>query len=153
MGMFTGIDISASALAAERLRLETISNNVANAHSLSEDGERLRPYRPRTPVFYTGDPASTGSGQLGVRFAGVLYSDKFIARDSADPEHDPNAVRAEDVQRNPALADYVGKDLYPDINLAGEMADMISASRAYEANVTAMQLTRTMLQTTLQVMA
>ncbi|HOX05754.1 MAG TPA: flagellar basal body rod C-terminal domain-containing protein [Planctomycetota bacterium] len=152
MGMFTGIDISASALVAERLRLETITNNVANAESLSEDGARLRPYRRRTPVFYTGDPAGTGSAQLGVRFAGVLQSEKFIPRDSPDPENDPNAVRAEDVQRNPALAPYIGKNLFPDINMATEMADMISASRAYEANVTAMQLSRTMIQSTLQVM-
>jgi len=153
MGIFTGLDISASGLVAERLRLETITNNVANAESLSEDGTRLHPYRRRTPVFYTGAPGMTGSEGLGVRFAGVLYSEKFIPRDSPDPEHDPNAVRAEDARRNPALADFVGKNLYPDINVAGEMADMISASRAYEANVTAMQLTRTMLQSTLQVMA
>jgi flagellar basal-body rod protein FlgC len=152
MGMFTGIDISASALVAERLRLETITNNVANAQSLSEDGVRLRPYRRRTPVFYTGAPGMTGSEQLGVRFSGVLYSEKFIPRDSPDPEHDPNAVRAEDVQRNPALASYVGKNLFPDINMATEMADMISASRAYEANITAMQLSRAMIQSTLQVM-
>jgi flagellar basal-body rod protein FlgC len=153
MGMFTGIDISASALVAERLRLETVTNNVANAESLSENGVRLRPYRRRTPVFYTGAPGTTGSNDLGVRFAGVLQSEKFIPRDSPDPEHDPNAVRAEDVQRNPSLAAYIGKNLYPDINMAGEMADMMSASRAYEANVTAMQLTRAMLQSTLQVMA
>jgi flagellar basal-body rod protein FlgC len=153
MGMFTGIDISASALVAERLRLETITNNVANARSLSEDGVRLRPYRRRTPVFYTGSPATTGSDQLGVRFSGVVFSEKFVPLDSQDPENDPNAVRAEDVQRNPSLAGYVGKNLFPDINLATEMADMISASRAYEANITAMQLSRTMIQSTLQVMA
>jgi flagellar basal-body rod protein FlgC len=153
MGMFTGLDISASALVAERLRLETVTNNMANWDSLREDGVRLRPYRRRTPVFYAGAPGMTGSDQLGVRFAGVLQSEKFLPRESRDPEHDPDAVRAEDVQRNPALADYVGKNLFPDINMATEMADMMSASRAYEANVTAMQLTRTMLQSTLQVMA
>ncbi len=153
MGMFTGIDISASALVAQRLRLETITNNVANAESLSEDGVRLRPYRRRTPVFFTGNPGTTGSGELGVRFAGVLRSEKFIPRDSPDPENDPNAVRAEDVQRNPGLAAYIGKNLFPDVNLATEMADMISASRSYEANVTAMQLSRAMIQSTLQVLA
>ena len=152
MGMFTGIDISASALTAERLRVETVANNLANADSLREDGQRLRPYGRRTPVFYSGAPDVTGSSEFGVRFAGALRSEQFLARPSKDPEHDPDAVTSEDVQRNPALARYVGMNLFPEVNVAGEMADMIEASRAYEANITAMQLTRGMLQSTLQVL-
>ena len=153
MSMFTGLDISASALTAERLRMETISNNLANWRTVREGGRRLRPYRRRTPIFASGNSAATGSEHLGVRFAGVAYSDKFIARPSPDPENDPDAVRPEDAAARPELADYVGKQLYPDINLAIEMVDMMSAAHAYQANITAMQLSRSITQSTLQLLA
>lgn len=153
MGIFTGIDISASALVAERLRAEVVSNNMANYQSLREDGQRLQPYRRRTALFYTGAPDLTGSEQLGVRFAGVHYKSGFIARQSPDPENDPDAVRPEDARGNPALAPYVGMNLFPDVNPVTEMTEMILATQAYQANVTALQLTKTMLQSTLQVLA
>lgn len=153
MGMFTAMDISASALTAERLRMEVYSNNLANRISVRENGQRLRPYRRRTPVFATGAPGVTGSDQLGVRFAGVVYSDKFIARRSPDPENDPDAVKAEDVAGRPELAKYVGCRLYPDINMAEEMVDGMAAAHAYQANITAMQLSRSMIQASLQILA
>jgi flagellar basal-body rod protein FlgC len=153
MGMFTGIDISASGLRAESLRVQVIDNNVANAFSLSEDGARLHPYRRRTPVFRTGSPADTGSEQLGVSFVGVRYGQGFVAKPSAYPESDPNAVTAEDAQRDPALAPYIGCNLYPDIDLAKEMVDGIEAQRSYEANLTTLQLSRSLIQSTLQVLA
>lgn len=153
MGLFTGLDISSSALTAERLRMEVYSNNLANWRTVRENGQRLRPYQRRTPIFATGAPGQTGSDGLGVRFMGVTYRDKFIARPSDDPQNDPDAVKAEDVLGRPELADYIGQRLYPDINLAEEMVDMISASRAYEANITAIQLTRSMMQSSLQVLA
>jgi flagellar basal-body rod protein FlgC len=153
MGLFTGLDISASALVAERLRMETYSNNLANWRTVREDGQRLRPYRRRTPVFATGAPAMTGSSQLGVRMVGVTYRDSFTARPSDDPDNDPDAVSSADADARSELRPYVGHRLYPDINLSEEMVDMISASRAYEANVTAMQLSRTMMQSALQVLA
>jgi flagellar basal-body rod protein FlgC len=118
-----------------------------------EDGRRLAPYRRRTPIFATGAPEVTGSEGLGVRFVGVTYRTSFVARPSDDPENDPDAVRPEDVLERPELAPYVGQQLHPDINLAEEMVDMVSASRAYEANVTAMQLTRSMMQSALQILA
>ena len=112
MGFFTGLDISGSALIAERLRMETISNNLANWRTVREDGQRLRPYRRRTPVFYTGAPGMTGDEGLGVRFAGVAYSDKFIARESEEqPEllheapHDTPVKRLDEARaaRKPVL--------------------------------------------------
>jgi flagellar basal-body rod protein FlgC len=153
MGLFTGLDISGSALVAERLRMQIYSNNLANWRTVRENGERLAPYRRRTPIFATGASEVTGSDQLGVRFVGVLRRDSFIARPSDDPENDPDAVQVEDLADRPDLAPYVGHRLYPEVNLAEEMVDMISASRAYEANITAIQLTRSMMQSALQVMA
>jgi flagellar basal-body rod protein FlgC len=153
MGVFTGLDISTSALVAERLRMETYSNNLANWRTVRENGQRLRPYRRRTPVFASGAPGMTGSEQLGVRFVGVTYRDSFIARPSDDPDNDLDAVKAGDVGNRPDLSQYVGQRLYPDISLAEEMVDMVSATRAYEANVTAIQLTRAMMQSSLQILA
>lgn len=153
MGMFTGFDISASALTAERLRAEVYSNNLANWQTVREDGVRLSPYRRRTPIFASGAPHVTGSKELGVRFMGVAYRGGFIAKPSPDPDNDPDAVKVEDVGQRPALAEHVGHRLYPDISIAEEMVDMIGASRAYEANITAMQLTRTMMQSALQILA
>ena len=153
MGMFASMDISASALMAERMRMDTFGNNLANMQTLREDNQRLRPFRRRTPIFASGAPGFTGSDKLGVSFKGVAYSDKFIARPSPDPENDPDAVRAEDVAARPELADYVGQRLFPDINMAIEMTDMIAAARSYEANITAMQLSRSVMQSTLQLLA
>ncbi len=153
MGMFTGLDISSSALVAERMRMETYSNNLANWRTVRENGQRLQPYRRRTPVFASGAPGKTGSDQLGVRFVGVNYRETFIARPSDDPENDPDAVRPVDTDGRPDLEKFVGQRLYPDVNLSEEMVDMIGASRAYEANITAMQLTRSMMQSALQIIA
>jgi len=153
MGMFTGLDISSSALVAERLRMETYSNNLANWRTVRENGQRLQPYRRRTPVFASGAPGVTGSDQLGVRFVGVNYRQTFIARPSDDPENDPDAVKPSDTEGRPDLEKFVGQRLYPDVNLSEEMVDMIGASRAYEANITAMQLTRSMMQSALQIIA
>jgi len=153
MGMFSGLDISASALVAERLRMETYSDNLANWQTVRENGARLQPFRRRTPIFATGAPGMTGSPGLGVRFVGVSYRGSFVARPSEDPEHDPDAVRAEDAALRPELAGHVGHRLYPDISLAEEMVDMIGASRAYEANITAIQMTRSMMQSSLQILA
>jgi flagellar basal-body rod protein FlgC len=151
--MFTGIDISTSGLRAENLRLHVITNNLANANTVSEDGQRLHPYRRRTPVFATGAPDLTGSEQLGVRFTGVVYGQGFVAKISEDPENDPNAVTAEDAQRNPALADFVGYNLFPKVDLAAEAVDAIEAQRSYEANLTTLQMSRSLIQSTLQVLA
>ena len=153
MGMFTALDISASGLVAERQRMEVYGNNLSNWRTTRENGQRLRPYRRRTPVFASGAPGITGSDQLGVRFLGVTYRDRFIARPSDDPENDPDAVRAGDLARRPELAEYVGQRLYPAMSLAEEMVDMMTASRAYEANITAMQLSRSMMQSSLQLLA
>ncbi|MHC4916305.1 MAG: flagellar basal body rod protein FlgC [Planctomycetota bacterium] len=153
MGLFTGLDISGSALVAERLRMQVYSNNLANWRTVRESGRRLVPYGRRTPIFASGDPEATGSDRLGVRFVGVLRRESFVARPSDDPENDPDAVTAEDLGERPELAPYVGHRLYPDVNVAEEMVDMISASRAYEANITAIQLTRSMMQSALQVLA
>ncbi len=131
MNLFRSIETSASALTAERLRLDVIAENIANANTTStaEGG----PYRrkvvqffPRMSVRAPGDPAAVGTG---VRVAG-------IARDPSpfklryDPGH-PDA-------------DAQGYVAMPNVDVVKEMVDMITATRSYEANVTAMNAAKTM---------
>lgn len=143
--MFEGsiFDISASALTAERLRLDIISNNIANVNTTRtpEGG----PYKRQMPVF---EPRSGNFGQFldAIRKKtgpGVALGVKVatIAEDSSPPRlvYDPTHVDAN--------AD--GYVAFPDINIVKEMVDMISASRAYEANVTALNEAKAMMQNAL----
>lgn len=143
--MFEGsiFDISASALTAERLRLDVISNNIANVNTTRTPSGG--PYKRQMPVF---EPRSGNFGQflnaiknktgpkvaLGVRVAAIV-DDPAPPRLVYDPTHpDANAD---------------GYVAFPDINIVKEMVDMISASRAYEANVTALNEAKAMMQSAL----
>ena len=134
--MFGSLDISASALVAQRTRLETISANMANKDAIYDAQGRYAPYRRRVPLFAHGDPAS-GSAQ-GVHVKEILLDQSpFVKR--YEPGH-PNA-------------DSQGYVQYPNIDSSMEMVNALEASRAYEANVTAAEATKSMLQTALRLLA
>ncbi|MHB0912673.1 MAG: flagellar basal body rod protein FlgC [Armatimonadota bacterium] len=124
MGNFSSMDISASGLFAQRARLDAIANNIANADTTrtAEGG----PYR-KQEVVLQARPAKSGSSAAGVDIAEVTESSE-PPRMVYDPSH-PDA----------------GKDgfvAYPDVNIVEEMVDMVTATRAYEANVAAMGAAR-----------
>lgn len=125
MNLFRNLEINASGLTAERLRMDIISNNIANAQTtMTETG---RPYERRVPVFAEMlEETLTPQGKQ-TRFAGVkvaaIQGDGRAPRLVYEPDH-PHA-------------DANGYVAYPDINVVTEMVDLITASRAYEANVTA----------------
>lgn len=142
MSFLSSIQASASGLTAQRLRMDVISNNLANVDTTHtpEGG----PYRRQHVVFSTPTtsgmtlppaPASSGlggqatAGALGVRVAAVV-EDKDAVRVVRDPTH-PDADAQGNVQ-------------FPDIDVVAEMVDMLSASRAYEANVTALNAAKSM---------
>ncbi len=142
MSAFKIFDISGSGLAAESVRLNTIASNLANADSESSSPATV--YRARHPVFQAvrdavasfGTDLSTGTGaDSPVRVAGIVES-------NAPPTvtHDPG---------NP-LADKNGNVYSPNVNVIGEMTDMISASRAYQDNVEVMTTSKQMLLDTLK---
>lgn len=125
MNLFRNLEINASALTAERLRMDIISNNIANAHTtMTETGG---PYERRVPVFAEMLEESLTPEGKKTRFAGVkvaaIRGDRRPPRLVYEPDH-PHA-------------DAHGYVAYPDINVVTEMVDLITASRAYEANVTA----------------
>jgi len=146
MGLFGSLDISASALSAERLRMDVTAENLANAQSTRTAGGG--PYRRKEVVTEaTGDNgfagalasarASGGGPQGGVRVSGVV-EDQTPNRLVYDPSHpDANAQ---------------GYVSMPNVNPVTEMVDLITASRSYEANVTAMQTSKQMFTKTLDLL-
>lgn len=142
MNLFGVLDISSSALAAERARAEVVASNLANTDSTR--GANGLPYRRESVVFAAAAPQWGAGGDLadaaarGVEIAGVVA-------DAAPPirQFDPS---------NPA-ADAQGYVSYPDINPVQEMADMMSAVRSYQFNVSAVEATKDMIQQTLQILA
>jgi flagellar basal-body rod protein FlgC len=135
--------VSASALDAQRSRLNLISSNIANAESTRtpEGG----PYRRRDVVFTTTPFRSTleelSSPKAAEFFQGVQVTDVVL---------DPRELRASYEPQHPdANAD--GYVLYPNVNPLEETANMMSALRAYEANVTALNATKSMALKALEI--
>jgi flagellar basal-body rod protein FlgC len=142
MGALSGFSasfaITASALTAERLRMDVISNNIANANTTrtAEGGPYIRErvvFAPRidaTPAFAPLLANMTPQGlPVGVRVIGIT-KDPSPPRMVYDPGH-PDANSE-------------GYVAYPNVNAVNEMVDLISASRAYEANITVFNATKSM---------
>lgn len=135
MSLFQSFDISASALSAQRLRMDTIANNLANVNTTrTEDGG---PYRRHMAIFAERRPWQSGAlGTGGVRVQGIV-EDTDPPRRVYDPGH-PDA-------------DADGYVLMPNVNVVTEMVDMISASRAYEANIAALNAAKAMATKALEI--
>ncbi|GAB7027371.1 flagellar basal body rod protein FlgC [Geotalea toluenoxydans] len=121
------MEISASALTAERTRMNLISSNLANANSTRTDEGGQ--YRRKDAVFATVLDGASANMEGGAEVIGVevvnIIEDQSPPRLQYDPGH-PDA--RED-----------GYVAYPNVNIVEEMADMVTATRAYEANATAMK--------------
>lgn len=144
MGFFSSLDIGASGLTAQRLRMDTISQNIANVNTTrTENGT---PYRRRTVILEEKDN-TTFSDYLtqsskekliggGVRVSSIVEDASPFKR-NYDPGH-PDA-------------DEEGYVLLPNIDIVTEMVNMISATRTYEANVTSMNATKSMAMKALEI--
>ncbi len=141
-----GFDISASALTAQRLRMDVISSNIANAESTRAsfvDGKFV-PYRRKEVVMM---PASS-------TFRNML-DDKLNATSAQGVQ--VTAIREDSTPfkqvYNPTHpdADENGMVYMPNVDMLKEMVDMISASRSYEANVTALNASKAMFMKSLEI--
>lgn len=144
MGIFKAFAISATGLTAERLRLDLISNNIANMNTAGRPNDPANPpYRRRIPVFAQMLEQVQGSdlSQSSFRGAGVRVS--RVLEDNKPPRlvHDPS---------NP-LADQKGYVAFPNINIVNEMVNMITATRSYEANVTALNAAKDIASKALEI--
>jgi flagellar basal-body rod protein FlgC len=137
--ILTGIQNSSAALDAERTRLDVISQNIANAHTTHDlDG---KPYQRRVVIFENVlNNAMNGSGSGGNPDLPTMHVAR-IERDQRGPlkVYEPN---------NPE-ADEKGMLALPNINIHEEMADLISASRTFEANLAVVKNARSMAMQTL----
>jgi flagellar basal-body rod protein FlgC len=135
MRVFSALDISASGLYAERTRMDVIANNLANANSTRtpEGG----PFRRQLVVLSGTEVTDPGDvTDLGVSVKGVVddISPFPLVYDPGHPD---------------ANAD--GYVAMPNVNVVEEMVDMITALRAYEANVTAIDTNRNMVRSSLDI--
>jgi flagellar basal-body rod protein FlgC len=139
----TGMRVSGSGMTANRVRMNTISSNIANINTTrTPEGGAYR----RKDVVFESIPEAKSFGE-------ILMS---------QPQRDMQRVQVTDIisdskaplmkyEPNHADANEEGYVAYPNINLMEEMANMIQASRAYEANVSAMNATKDMALTALEI--
>lgn len=145
MSTLNALNVSASGMTAQRLRMDIISQNIANVNTTrDEDGN---PYVRKEVVFAEksgssfGDVLSrataTGSVGNGVKVTKIVDDNTTEMKKVYDPS-------------NPD-ADSDGYVTYPNVNVVQEMTDMIDASRSYEANVTAFNATKNMALKALEI--
>lgn len=147
MGMFTGIDSSASGLTAERLRMDVISNNIANANTTRTDQGGA--YHRRYVVFMPREKELHSFEELLKRAVGYKKTTGEGVRAVAIAEDDQQGPLVYDPTHPDANAEgYVEK---PNVNIVAEMVDMITAHRAYEANTTAINTAKSMAMKALEI--
>lgn len=154
MGMYPALGVSATGLAAQRLRMDVIANNLANVDSSTGVGQAYRrkvvvmgeapagpDFRLPRPVAADGSTTRTGAGVEG-DLHGV---------DVQAIQEDQSPLRRVYEPGNP-LADAQGYVTKSNVNPVTEMVDMVAASRSYQANVTAFDATKNMATETLRLL-
>jgi flagellar basal-body rod protein FlgC len=151
MGMFDAFAISGSGMTAERLRMDVIAGNLANANSTRRADGQPGPYLRREVVLQQQGQLAGGIGPTFASFGefsgatggGVVATG--VVEDSTTPTklvHDPS---------NPD-ADAQGNVRMPNVNPVTEMTDLITATRSYEASTTAMSAIKTEFQRAIDVL-
>ncbi len=149
MSIYNALNISASGMSAQRLRMDLISQNIANVNTTRTDNGE--PYRRQTVVFAQQESGSFGRllnqassvrknsefNGTGVKVTSVVEDHVTAMKEVYDPSH-PDA-------------DENGYVTYPNVNTVTEMTNLIDATRSYEANITAFNATKSMLLKGLEV--
>jgi flagellar basal-body rod protein FlgC len=128
MGLFSNFDISGSAISAQSIRLNTTASNLANTETVASSAKEA--YRSRHPVFQAMMDDRSRPEKVGVRMLGIIES-----QSEAKPVYDPGNK----------LANEDGYVFGSNVNAVEEMANMISASRAYQNNVEVISTSRDLL--------
>jgi flagellar basal-body rod protein FlgC len=143
MGLFNALSISASGLSAERLRMDVAAENLANAQSTQ--GADGQPYRRKAVVLQStggGGFQAALAGAMGGAARGETPGGGQVAATPGRRVYDPGHPDADDE----------GYVTMPNVDAVTEMVDLIGSSRAYEANVTAMQTAKQMFTKTLDLL-
>ena len=165
MALFTAFDITATGLTAERYRMDTIAENIANANTTrTADGT---PYRRKVVVFETQDTQQdrrsfghvlsevVGTGRAQLNHDRNIVSDDLIGYGVKIPKISEDEDTPMNMVYDPSHpdADENGYVTYPNVNTITEMTNLIDANRAYEANATAFQASKSMATTGLSIMS
>jgi flagellar basal-body rod protein FlgC len=134
--MFDALDIPASALLAQRAQMDTIAANMASAEVAGNTKAGIEPYRRRFAVLASGQPGNPAAPGVHVQ---SIELDQSAFRRIREPGH--------------RYADQDGYVEYPNVEPTIEMVNMITASRAYEANITMMETVKAMITSTLRLIA
>jgi len=137
--MFDTLDISASGLQAQRTRMDTIAANIANINSTRDADGKPNPFRRRFAVFASGLAARGADAAKPGVHVGQIKQDQSPFQERFQPGH-PDA-------------DARGIVRYPNIDLSVEFVNALEASRAYEANITTMEVTKSMMNASLRLLA
>ena len=142
--MYGTLDISTSGMIAQRTRLETIAANIANKDVVLDENGEIAPYRRRIPLMAPGDPAakSASGREMGVHIGAIELDDAPF-----DLKWDPTSPYAYKTGPN---AGYVPGS---NVNTVIEQINAVEAARAYEANVAAAEVTKSMTAQALRLLA
>ena len=135
--MFESFDISVSGMTAHRIWMDATASNLANVNTTRDAEGRPIPYQRHAPVFQAMDPAKG----LGVEVASIEVDQGYKL--DMNPSH-PDAIQSGPLK---------GMVRMPNVDLYKELGNAIVASRAYEANVTALQVTKQMYAADLRILA
>lgn len=140
--MISALDVSTSALVAQRTRLNAISGNIANLTTLQDEDGNAQPYQRRYTVFQTDDQIVTSGDAHGVKVSEVKLDDNE-PNYRYQPDH-PLAIQE---------GKWKGYVAYPNINLNEEFVDALEATRSYEANIGVMEISKSLGRQTLSILA
>lgn len=135
MNLISGIELTSGALAAQRMRLDIVAQNIANAQTTRAPGGG--PYQRQIVSFETELVKRTGGHSLHTIRVGNISADRTPGQQVYNPQH-PDAGPD-------------GTVMMPNVNLAYEMVDLITASRAYEANLAIVKNSRNLAMKTLSI--
>jgi flagellar basal-body rod protein FlgC len=141
MSLFSSLSVSASGLAAQRVRAELLVENMANAETTRTPNGG--PYRRKDAIF-TSTPQSSPFSQVFQSEVGTGVSVTEIVEDSSPPE-----MRYQPGHPDANADGYVA---YPHVNPAEDMVDLLSATRAYQGNVAAMSAIKDMINNSINLL-
>ena len=136
--MFSAFDVSTSGLVAQRARLDVISSNLANISTTRNERGEIEPYRPRFVTFQTDDKITTSDGGAGVKVGEFSESAADPIPHYAPGHPDANSD---------------GYVMMPNIDMTTEFVDALQATRAYEANIGVIEISKDLGQQMLQIIA
>lgn len=140
--MISAMDISTSALVAQRTRLNAISGNIANISTLVDENGNPNPYQARQVIFQADEFSNSQKQAAGVKIAEIAV-DSSEPNYRYEPDH-PLAIKE---------GQWEGYVAYPNIDLTSQMVDALETTRAYEANVGVIEISKDMSRQRLAILA